>query len=98
LETATTAASRKGRLPRSNSWTLARPTDASTSETIGPTTATAYSRAGVCGGSVISVSPARNVTVMLRTGRPNARATTQWPISCRRTLTSSRSAKAPAPT
>jgi hypothetical protein len=33
-------------------------------------TATAYSRAGVCGGSVISVSPARKVTVMLRTGSP----------------------------
>ena len=47
------------------------------SETIGPLIATAYSRAGVCGGSVISVSPASSVMVMLRTGSPNARATTQ---------------------
>ncbi len=92
------AASRKGRLSGSNSWTDASPRPASSSDTIGPMTATAYSLAGVCGGSVISVSPARNVTVMLRTGRPKARATTQWPISCSSTLSSSSTAKDAAPT
>jgi hypothetical protein len=97
LDTATTAASRKGRLPRSNSWTLASPKEASSSDTMGPTTATAYSRAGVWGGSVISVRPARKVTVMLRTGSPKTRATTQWPTSCSSTLSSSSRAKAPAP-
>jgi hypothetical protein len=76
----------------SNSGTRAAPVPASSSDTIGPTTATAYSRAGVCGGSVISVRPARKVMVMLRTGSPNARATTQWPSSCSSTLRSSRSA------
>ena len=64
---------------------------------MGPTTATAYSRAGVCGGSVISVRPARNVTVMLRTGSPKARATTQWPISCSSTLSSRSTANDAAP-
>ncbi len=92
------AASRNGRLSGSNSGRLASPSPASSRDTIGPMTATAYSRAGVCGGSVISVSPARKVMVMLRTGSPKARATTQWPISCSSTLTRSSSAKAAAPT
>ena len=98
LDSATIAASRYGSESSSNTGSAASPTPARISETSGPMTATAYSRAGVCGGSVISVTPARNVTVMLRTGRPKARATTQWPISCSSTETSISTAKAAAPT
>jgi hypothetical protein len=92
LVAASPSASRCGSDPGSNSAVRPAPTPASSSETIGPTTATAYSRAGVCGSSVISVRPARKVTVMLRTGRAKARATTQCPISWSSTLSSSRTA------
>src|SRR4051812_319965 len=77
---------------RSNSGSRPTPIPASRRDTIGPATATEYSRAGVCGCCVTSVAPARKLTVIRRTGRWNARATRQWPSSCSSTETPSSTA------